>query len=66
MPYVVKRPERNLWEQSYVPETLRGMGITLRHFFRNDIPRVDDLEHGQNETFWMLFCILSEAVAAGD
>jgi NADH-quinone oxidoreductase subunit I len=41
MPYVVKRPERNLWEQSYVPETLRGMGITLRHFFRNVVGRRD-------------------------
>lgn len=41
MPYVVPRPERNLWEQSYLPETVRGLGVTLRHFFRNVFGRRD-------------------------
>ncbi len=27
--------QRGLWEQLYVPELVRGMGVTLRHFFRN-------------------------------
>lgn len=35
----VKKVRRNvtltLWEQSYVPEVLRGMSITLKHFFVN-------------------------------
>lgn len=35
----IKKVRRNvtltLWEQSYVPEILRGMLITLRHFFIN-------------------------------
>jgi NADH-quinone oxidoreductase subunit I len=26
---------RGLWEQLYVPELVRGLGITLRHFFLN-------------------------------
>jgi NADH-quinone oxidoreductase subunit I len=41
MPYVVRRPERNLWEQSYLPETGRGLGVTMRHFFRNVLARRD-------------------------
>lgn len=35
----IKKIRRNVtltaWEKSYVPEVLRGMGITLRHFFIN-------------------------------
>lgn len=35
----IKKVRRNvtltLWEQSYVPEILRGMIITLEHFFKN-------------------------------
>ncbi|MCC6751184.1 MAG: NADH-quinone oxidoreductase subunit I [Deltaproteobacteria bacterium] len=27
--------KRGLWEQLYLPEVLRGVGITLRHFFVN-------------------------------
>lgn len=41
MPFIVPRPERNLWEQSYVPETIRGLSVTLRHFFRNVLGRRD-------------------------
>ena len=41
MPYEVPRPERNLWEQSYVPEIIRGLAVTMRHFFRNVIGRRD-------------------------
>jgi NADH-quinone oxidoreductase subunit I len=27
--------QRGLWEQLYIPELLRGLGVTLRHFFVN-------------------------------
>lgn len=29
------RPERTIWVQSYVPEVMRGLGITTRQFFYN-------------------------------
>ncbi len=29
----VSRPKRGFWEQSYVPEIIRGLGVTLGHFF---------------------------------
>jgi NADH-quinone oxidoreductase subunit I len=31
----VARPKRNPVVQSYVPEAIRGLGITMGHFFRN-------------------------------
>jgi NADH-quinone oxidoreductase subunit I len=31
----VPRPPRNLGVQTYIPEIVRGMGVTMRHFFRN-------------------------------
>jgi NADH-quinone oxidoreductase subunit I len=31
----VPRPPRTLGVQSYVPEIVRGMGVTMRHFFKN-------------------------------
>ena len=39
MAITVKKIERNvemtLWERSYIPEMIRGIGITMRHFFSN-------------------------------
>jgi len=34
MPRVVQHPERTLWVSSYVPEAIRGLYTTLRHFLR--------------------------------
>ncbi len=31
----VKRPERNAGVQSYVPEITKGLGLTMKHFFKN-------------------------------
>lgn len=31
----ISRPERTLEVQSYIPEVLRGLKLTMRHFFRN-------------------------------
>jgi hypothetical protein len=31
MPYVVRRPELNLWEKLYLPSIVGGMWITLGH-----------------------------------
>jgi NADH-quinone oxidoreductase subunit I len=31
----IERVDLTLWERSYIPEMLRGMGITTRHFVRN-------------------------------
>lgn len=36
----IQRPQRNLEVQSYVPEFLRGMKITMKHFFKNTKERV--------------------------
>lgn len=30
---VLQRPTRSFWEQSYIPEIVRGLGVTLGHFF---------------------------------
>jgi NADH-quinone oxidoreductase subunit I len=32
---VVRRPVRSAAVQSYVPEVVRGIGITMKHFFKN-------------------------------
>jgi NADH-quinone oxidoreductase subunit I len=37
----IKRPENNLWERSYVMEVGRGLGVTMKYFFRNVIHRAD-------------------------
>ncbi len=34
MPRVVRHPERTLWVVSYIPETIRGLYTTFRHFLR--------------------------------
>lgn len=34
--YVIDRGRKlTLWERAYVPEIIRGLGITARHFFKN-------------------------------
>jgi NADH-quinone oxidoreductase subunit I len=35
MAKLVKRPARTLAEQSYIPEIVKGLGVTMRHFFKN-------------------------------
>jgi NADH-quinone oxidoreductase subunit I len=30
----IERVRRTFWEQTYVPEIIRGLGVTLMHFFR--------------------------------
>lgn len=37
----IKRPENNLWEKSYLMEVGRGLGVTMKYFFRNVIHRKD-------------------------
>ena len=32
---VVRRPKLTWWEKTYIPQTLSGLKITFRHFFRN-------------------------------
>ncbi|SRR5690606_6054771 len=32
---VMKRPDRNLYVQSYIPNIADGLGITIKHFFKN-------------------------------
>ena len=34
----VDRIQQTLWEKSYIPEILRGLAVTSRHFFRNMNP----------------------------
>jgi NADH-quinone oxidoreductase subunit I len=31
----VRRPERSFAEQSYIPEIVKGLRVTMRHFFKN-------------------------------
>lgn len=31
---VVRQRKMNFWERSYVPEVLKGLGLTIKHFFR--------------------------------
>jgi len=33
--------KRGLWEDLYIPELIRGMGVTLRHFFINTFTKRD-------------------------
>lgn len=41
MGYKVNRPEMNLLERAYVPEILKGLGVSTRHFVRNLFGRKD-------------------------
>ena len=31
----VDRLKQTLWEKSYIPEIARGVGVTMKHFFKN-------------------------------
>jgi len=35
MAKLVRRPERSFAEQAYIPEIVKGLGVTMRHFFKN-------------------------------
>jgi NADH-quinone oxidoreductase subunit I len=35
MAKLVRRPERTFAEQAYIPEIVKGLGVTMRHFFKN-------------------------------
>ncbi len=37
----VQRPANDLWEKSYLMEVGRGLGVTIRYFFRNVFTRSD-------------------------
>jgi len=37
----IKRPENDLWENIYLMELGRGLGVTMKYFFRNVIHRKD-------------------------
>jgi len=41
MAYKVDRPELNFFERTYVPEIIKGMGVSTRHFVRNVFGRKD-------------------------
>lgn len=38
----VDRLKQTFWEKSYIPEIVRGLSITMTHFFRNLSPRKSD------------------------
>lgn len=31
----MERPDKSLWEKSYLPEIARGLSVTMKHFFKN-------------------------------
>lgn len=35
----VKRPKLTIWEKTYIPQVLAGMGLTLRYIFRRKFTR---------------------------
>jgi NADH-quinone oxidoreductase subunit I len=35
MAKLVSRPSRTLAEQSYIPEIVKGLGVSMKHFFKN-------------------------------
>ncbi len=39
MAKLVNRPERTFMEQAYIPEIVKGLGVTMRHFFKNTFSR---------------------------
>jgi len=44
MAKLIPKPDRTLVEQSYVPEVAKGLGVTLRHFFKNTFSRRENSE----------------------
>lgn len=39
MAKLVNRPARTFAEQAYIPEIVKGLGVTMRHFFKNTFSR---------------------------
>jgi NADH-quinone oxidoreductase subunit I len=39
MAKVISKPDLTLAEKAYVPEIIKGMGVSLRHFFKNTFSR---------------------------
>ena len=44
MAKLIKRPDRTLLEQAYVPEIANGLRVTMRRFFRNTFKSIEDSE----------------------
>lgn len=44
MAKLIPKKERTLSEQAYVPEIAKGLGVTLRHFFKNTFSSREDGE----------------------
>ena len=44
MAKLVQRPARTFAEQSYIPEIVKGLGVTMRHFFKNTFNKRENTE----------------------
>jgi NADH-quinone oxidoreductase subunit I len=40
----VRRPDRTFAEQSYIPEIVKGLGVTMRHFFKNTFSKRENTD----------------------
>jgi NADH-quinone oxidoreductase subunit I len=40
----VSKPSRTFAEQAYIPEIVRGLGVTMRHFFKNTFSKRENSE----------------------
>jgi NADH-quinone oxidoreductase subunit I len=41
---LVAKPGRTLMEQAYIPEIVKGLGVTMRHFFKNTFNKRENTE----------------------
>src|ERR1044071_4131525 len=41
---LVSKPGRTFMEQAYVPEIVKGLGVTMRHFFKNTFNKRENTE----------------------
>jgi NADH-quinone oxidoreductase subunit I len=41
---LVSKPGRTFMEQAYVPEIVKGLGVTMRHFFKNTFSKRENTE----------------------
>ena len=44
MAKVISKPDLTLAERTYVPEAIKGMGVSLRHFFKNTFSKRENTE----------------------
>ena len=44
MAKLVARPDRTAMQQAYVPEVVKGLGVTMRHFFKNTFSKRENSE----------------------